>query len=89
MEGLYIFCAAAAGGQAAARQNIDASAGAVAEIERIVALIRGGGPTPGICLRADSGFAREELMAWREENRVDSCSGSPATIGWWPRSGAS
>jgi Transposase DDE domain group 1 len=36
-----------------------------------VAQIRAGWPKVKIRLRADSGFAREELMAWCEENSVD------------------
>jgi hypothetical protein len=48
------------------RSNIDASAGAVEEIARIVAGIRARWPKVKIVLRADSGFAREALMAWCE-----------------------
>src|SRR6202050_2175662 len=51
--------------------NIDGSAGAVEEIARIVAQIRARWPRTRILLRADSGFAREALMAWCEDNRVD------------------
>jgi Transposase DDE domain group 1 len=51
--------------------NIDASAGAKGEIARIVAYLRKAWPDVEICLRADSGFARDELMSWCEENRVD------------------
>jgi hypothetical protein len=53
------------------RSNIDASAGAVEEVERIVAQIRARWPRVEILLRADSGFAREALMVWCEANRVD------------------
>ena len=38
---------------------------------RIVAQIRKRWPRVRILLRADSGFAREALMAWCEANRVD------------------
>src|SRR6516164_322493 len=51
--------------------NIDASAGAKEEIAFIVAQIRERWPDVEIWLRADSGFCREELMAWCENNRVD------------------
>jgi hypothetical protein len=51
--------------------NIDASAGAKDEIAWIVAQIRARWPDVEIWLRADSGFCREELMAWCESNRVD------------------
>jgi hypothetical protein len=53
------------------RSNIDASAGAKDEVARIVGQIRARWPRVKILLRADSGFAREELMAWCEANGVD------------------
>ena len=53
------------------RSNIDASAGAVEEVARIVAQIRARWPRVKIVLRADSGFARDGLMAWCEANAVD------------------
>ena len=53
------------------RANIDASAGAVEEIARIVGRIRAAWPRVKVLLRADSGFAREEIMAWAEANDVD------------------
>jgi hypothetical protein len=55
----------------AASSNIDACAGAVAEVERIARQIRARWPRVEILLRADSGFAREELMAWCEARGVD------------------
>ena len=51
--------------------NIDASAGSVEEMARIVTQIRRRWPKVRILLRADSGFAREALMAWCENNDVD------------------
>jgi hypothetical protein len=51
--------------------NIDASAGAVEEVARIVAQIRDRWPGVRIVLRADSGFAREALMTWCELNDVN------------------
>src|SRR5688572_3784935 len=68
---LYIFCGRHLLAAKLRRSNIDASAGAVAEVERIVAQIRARWPRVKIILRADSGFAREELMAWCETHRVD------------------
>ena len=53
------------------RSNIDASAGAIEQLERLAAHIRGRWPKVRILLRADSGFAREELMAWCEGNGID------------------
>lgn len=53
--------------------NQDAAAGSLAEVERIVAQLRQRWPGVKIVLRADSGFCREELMAWceKDENQVD------------------
>lgn len=68
---LYIFCGRHLLAARLRRSNIDASVGAVEEIERIVAHIRRHWPRTRILLRADSGFAREELMAWCEANRVN------------------
>jgi hypothetical protein len=68
---LYIFCGRHLLAAQLRRSNIDASAGAVAEVERIVAQIRARWPRVAIVLRADSGFARDELMAWCEAHAVD------------------
>ena len=68
---LYVFCGRHLLCAKLRRANIDASAGSVDEIARIVAQIRVRWPRVRILLRADSGFAREELMAWCEANRVD------------------
>jgi Transposase DDE domain group 1 len=68
---LYVFCGRHLLAAKLRRANIDASAGAVEEVARIVAQIRTRWPRTRILLRADSGFAREALMAWCEENRVD------------------
>ena len=68
---LYIFCGRHLLAAKLRRSNIDASAGSVEEVERIVARIRARWPRVRILLRADSGFAREALMAWCEKNRVD------------------
>lgn len=51
--------------------GIDAAAGALEEVERIVARLRARWPATRVVLRADSGFARDGLMAWCEENGVD------------------
>ena len=68
---LYVFCGRHLLAAKLRRSNIDASAGALAEIERIVAQIRARWPKVEILLRADSGFARDDLMAWCEAHRVD------------------
>ena len=51
--------------------NQDAAAGSVEEASRIVAQLRQRWPQVKIVLRADSGFCREALMAWCEQNSVD------------------
>ena len=53
------------------KANIDAAAGSRDELVKIVAQIRGAWPTTRIVIRADSGFCRDELLTWCEENRVD------------------
>ena len=68
---LYVFCGRHLLAAKLRRSNIDASAGAVEEVERIVSQIRTRWPKTRILLRADSGFAREALMGWCEGNRVD------------------
>ena len=68
---LYVFCGRHLLAAKLRRSNIDASAGAVEEIARIVGQVRARWPRTRILLRADSGFAREALMAWCEQNRVD------------------
>ena len=51
--------------------NIDPCAGSRKEIARIVRQIRQAWPEVKITLRGDSGFCREELLAWCEANQVD------------------
>jgi hypothetical protein len=68
---LYVFCGRHLLAAKLRRSNIDASAGAVDEVARLVGHIRARWPRVTILLRADSGFARDELMAWCEANRVD------------------
>ena len=68
---LYVFCGRHLLAAKLRPANIDASAGSVEEIARIVGQIRQRWPKVRILLRADSGFAREVLMAWCEKNGVD------------------
>jgi hypothetical protein len=68
---LYVFCGRHLLAAKLRPANIDASAGSVEEMARIVAQIRRRWPQVRILLRADSGFAREALMAWCENNGVD------------------
>ena len=68
---LYVFCGRHLLAAKLRRSNIDGSAGAVEEIERIISQIRKHWPKVRVLLRGDSGFAREALMSWCEQNRVD------------------
>ena len=68
---LYIFCGEFLLGARLRSSNIDASAGSVEELKRIVAQIRSVWPLVRIVVRGDSGFCREELMAWCEANHVE------------------
>jgi hypothetical protein len=68
---LYIFCGEHLLRARLRPSNIDASAGTVQEVTPIVAQIRQRWPDVQIVLRADSGFAREEIMSWCEESDVD------------------
>jgi Transposase DDE domain group 1 len=68
---LYIFCEGYVLCAKLRSSNIDASEGAVEQLERIVGQIRQAWPTVKIVVRGDSGFAREALMSWCEANGVD------------------
>jgi hypothetical protein len=68
---LYIFCGRHLLAAKLRTADRDAADGAKDEIARIVAQIRERWPDVRIILRADSGFARDELMAWCEESGVD------------------
>jgi hypothetical protein len=50
--------------------DIDASKGTVEALQKIVPAIRNRCPDARIILRTDSGFCREEIMAWCEANNV-------------------
>ena len=67
---LYIFCGEELLCAKLRRSNIDPSEGCLPEIERIVERIREKWPEAEIILRADSGFARERIMKWREDEVV-------------------
>jgi len=68
---LYVFCGRHLLVSKLRRSNIDAAAGSVAEMARVVGQIRRRWPRVRILLRADSGFCREDLMAWCEAYGVD------------------
>jgi hypothetical protein len=68
---LYVFCGRHLLVSKLRRSNIDAAAGSVAEMARVVGQIRRRWPRVRILLRADSGFCREDLMAWCEAQGID------------------
>jgi len=68
---LYVFCGRDLLAAKLRRAERDAADGAVEEIARVVARIVARWPLTRIMLRADSGFARDDLMAWCEANGVD------------------
>lgn len=65
---LYIFCGEDILCARLREANQDAAAGSVEELERIVRRIRARWPETRIIIRGDSGFCREEIMAWGEAN---------------------
>jgi hypothetical protein len=68
---LYIFCGCHLLCARLRPSNIDASAGSVKELDRIVSAIRRRWPKVEIVVRGDSGFCREAIMAWCEAHNVD------------------
>ena len=68
---LYIFAGEYLLGARLRSAAFDASAGARAEVERIVVQLRAAWPLVRITLRADSGFCRDALMTWAEAHEVD------------------
>jgi hypothetical protein len=68
---LYIFCGEQVLCARLREANHDASFGSLQEIRRIVEQIRVAWPEVKIILRGDSGFCRNELMSWCENNGVD------------------
>ena len=68
---LYVFCGRHLLIAKLRRASMDAAAGALEEVARLVARIRARWPHTRIVLRADSGFARDNLMVWCEANGVD------------------
>jgi Transposase DDE domain group 1 len=68
---LYIFCGDHLLCARLRPADIDASAGSVKQLQRIVAQIRRAWPEVKITIRADSGFCRDPIMNWCEANGVD------------------
>jgi hypothetical protein len=68
---LYIFCGDHLLLARLRPADIDACAGSVKHLERIVAQLREAWPEVRIAIRADSGFCREEILRWCEDHGVD------------------
>ncbi len=68
---LYIFCGDHPLCARLRPSDIDASCGALKQVQQIVARLRQAWPNVAIVLRGDSGFCREHLMRWCEANGVD------------------
>jgi hypothetical protein len=68
---LYIFCGEFLLCARLRPSNIDAAAGSVEELERMLAQIRAAWPEVKMVIRGDAGFCREELMNWCEAHQVD------------------
>jgi hypothetical protein len=67
---LYVFCGRHLLDAKLRCASIDAADGAVETVARIVVQLRRRWPEVRILVRADSGFARDALMAWCEANGV-------------------
>jgi len=68
---LYIFCGEHLLCARLRPANIEGAAGSVEELARLVKQLRQAWPEVRITVRGDSGFCREELLAWCEANQVD------------------
>jgi len=74
---LYIFCGHHLLLAQLRPSNIDGARGSRNVIRRIIRIIRNRWPRVKILVRGDSGFARENLMRWCENNTVDYVFGLP------------
>jgi Transposase DDE domain group 1 len=68
---LYIFCGDHPLCAVLRPSDIDASAGSLVYVQRLVTRLRQAWPNVRIVLRGDSGFCRDYLMRWCEANQVD------------------
>jgi len=68
---LYIFCGEQVLCARLREANQDAAASSLQEIQRIVTQMRTAWPSVKIVVRGDSGFCRNALMSWCENNGVD------------------
>jgi hypothetical protein len=68
---LYIFCGDQLLCSRLRPADIDASAGSLKQLQRIIGQIRRAWPQVRILIRGDSGFCREPIMTWCEAQGVD------------------
>jgi len=68
---LYIFCGDHPLLALLRPANLDEPVGLLKHLKRIVAYLRQHWPSVQILVRGDSGFCRESLMRWCEDNQVD------------------
>jgi hypothetical protein len=74
---LYTFCGDWPLGAVLRPSSIDACAGTIHELSRIVAKLRKAWPHVRIVVRADSGFCRDTILKWCEDHDVDYIIGLP------------
>lgn len=67
----YIFCGEFLLCARLRTSDTDASAGTVDELQRIIGQIRRVWPRVPILIRGDSGFCRDEILSWCEQNHLD------------------
>lgn len=77
---LYVFCGRHLLAARLRTSERDAAGGSVDEMARIIGQIRVRWPEVKVVLRGDSGFARQALMAWCEENGVDYLFGLQGNV---------
>lgn len=67
---LYVTCGDALLWADVRKANIDASAGTTEVLEKLVPILRAKWPQAELVIRADSGFAREAIFEWCENNNI-------------------
>lgn len=68
---LFIFCGTHLLAAKLRPSNVDPAAGALEQLQRIIAQIRAHWPEVSIIVRADSAYARDDIMSWCEANAVE------------------
>lgn len=77
---MYLFCGDYPLSVKLRPSNIDGSLGVVQFLQPVVEQIREAFPQVHLIIRADSGFCREELMAWCEHNGIDYVLGMAKNV---------